>query len=156
MLNILRFWTQTFLFYISLHHNLCTIDKNLSGLWELKIRHGRTIISASFEVIVTEEPHLVTDTVLPIQVEVKKCQPKTNQLSPLLRRRAVSKSFLTSSVLSLTLRRVTSLAFSLLTLPTCGWTLETPPGRTDQAWLSLLDLDSDLTLGEWGGALIFS
>ena len=59
-----------------------------SGNWTLTMMNSNlSIVSTRFEVVVTEEPHLVTDTVLPVEVEVCVC-PRTqmtelHQLSPL-------------------------------------------------------------------------
>ena len=42
-----------------------------SGNWTLTMMNANlSVVSTRFEVVVTEEPHLVTDTVLPIEVEV--------------------------------------------------------------------------------------
>ena len=43
-----------------------------SGNWTLTMMNANiSVVSTRFEVVVTEEPHLVTDTVLPIEVEVR-------------------------------------------------------------------------------------
>ena len=42
-----------------------------SGNWTLTMMNANiSMVSTRFEVVVTEEPHLVTDAVLPIEVEV--------------------------------------------------------------------------------------
>ena len=46
-----------------------------SGNWTLTMMNSNlSIVSTRFEVVVTEEPHLVTDTVFPVEVEV--CVPQ--------------------------------------------------------------------------------
>ena len=43
-----------------------------SGNWTLTMMNANiSMVSTRFEVVVTEEPHLVTDAVLPIKVEVR-------------------------------------------------------------------------------------
>ena len=43
-----------------------------SGNWTLTMMNANiSMVSTRFEVVVTEEPHLVTDAVLPIEVEVR-------------------------------------------------------------------------------------
>ena len=42
-----------------------------SGNWSLSMMNKNiSVVSTSFQVVVTEEPHLVTDTVFPVEVEV--------------------------------------------------------------------------------------
>ena len=43
-----------------------------SGNWTLTMMNANiSVVSTRFELVVTEEPHLVTDTVLPIEAEVR-------------------------------------------------------------------------------------
>ena len=42
-----------------------------SGNWSLSMMNKNiSVVSTRFQVVVTEEPHLVTDTVFPVEVEV--------------------------------------------------------------------------------------
>ena len=65
-----------------------------SGNWTLTMMNANiSVVSTRFEVFVTEEPHLVTDTVLPIEVEVRLPIPLTMGLHQLFcfRRRGALK-----------------------------------------------------------------
>ena len=96
-----------------------------SGNWTLTMMNKNiSVVSTRFQVVVTEQPHLVTDEVLPIEVEVGILFCAQHwifvKFISLFRRKELLRSFLTLSVLNLTQRELTKLVFSPLILPTCG------------------------------------